>query len=536
MKEIMRNKVIKLEFVTKKSYVDPLNEVDFKAVFITENGSRIIVPGYYGSKDKWYIRFSSNITGVYSYETICNDSELNGLKGKIKIVEYIGDNDLYRNGPPSKGRNGYLETTSGSPFFWLGDTWWMGLSKRLVWPDDFSELAQDRKKKGFNVIEFVMGLYPDMSLPDERAANEGGQVFNEDYSSLNFEYFEYADRRIEYLCEIGLVPCIFGCWGFYMDIAGEEVIAKHWKYIVARYGAYPVVWCLAGEAVMPFYNNKDILSSKLKREDYIEDARKKWGRVAVMIRQLDPFNRLITVHPTDYGHKMVDDERVLDLNMLQTGHGGYISLKRAVRLIRETVGGNLPVLNGEACYEGILQSSYADVQRFIFWASILSGACGHTYGANGIWQVNTEDEPYGASPHGTSWGDTPWKEAIKLPGSFQVGVGKKLLEKYEWYKFERHDDWIEYPASEENDYLGLYCAGIPGVVRVIFIPTLAGFRSGKAIVKNFEKDVKYTACYVDPVTGKHYPKQDVIVDENGRYDSGRTKIFQDWILLIERTQ
>ena len=49
----------------------------------------------------------------------------------------------------------------------------------------------------------------------------------------------------------------------------------------------------------------------------------------------------------------------------------------------------MPVLVGEVCYEGILEASRQEVERFMFWTSILNGAAGHTYGANGIWQVNT---------------------------------------------------------------------------------------------------------------------------------------------------
>ena len=68
----------------------------------------------------------------------------------------------------------------------------------------------------------------------------------------------------------------------------------------------------------------------------------------------------------------------------------------------------------EACYEGIRATCFADVQRFMYWSSILSGAYGFTYGANGLWQVSTRDDPYGASPHGQSWGRVTWQEAAEL--------------------------------------------------------------------------------------------------------------------------
>jgi hypothetical protein len=28
---------------------------------------------------------------------------------------------------------------------------------------------------------------------------------------------------------------------------GMEKVKKHWRYLIARWSAYPVVWCLAGE-------------------------------------------------------------------------------------------------------------------------------------------------------------------------------------------------------------------------------------------------------------------------------------------------
>ena len=52
----------------------------------------------------------------------------------------------------------------------------------------------------------------------------------------------------------------------------------------------------------------------------------------------------------------------------------------------------MPVIDGEVCYEGIGEACRQEVQRLMFWACVLNGACGHTYGANGIWQVNTRRE------------------------------------------------------------------------------------------------------------------------------------------------
>jgi len=110
----------------------------------------------------------------------------------------------------------------------------------------------------------------------------------------------------------------------------------------------------------------------------------------------------------------------------------------------------MPTINAEVTYEGILDTCFERVVRFAAWSCLLSGAAGHTYGANGIWQVNRRDEPYGKSPHGGNWGNRPWDDAMRLPGSKQVSLAKRLLERYAWQKFEPHPEWVAMP-SERNE-------------------------------------------------------------------------------------
>ena len=536
MLEIMKNHVIELEYLSKcRTYPDPFDQVEFGAQITDPDGKEAYFPGFWAGGDRWKIRYSSDKTGVHKFRTICSDKENKDLSdkcGEIKIKEYDGTNSLYLHGGIKGDRRGkYLVHSDGTPFFWLGDTWWMGLTKRLKWPEGFGELAHDRVKKGFSVIQIVAGLYPDMIPFDQRGANETGLPWEEGYKSINAEYFNEADKKIAGLVELGLVPCIVGCWGFFMDHAGIEIIRKHWGYLLARYGAYPVVWCMAGEALMPFYTDTD------RSEEHLKRIRAEWTIITRELKENDPFHRLITIHPTDYGHKMVDDESLLDLDMLQTGHSGYNSLSRTVSMVREAVSRDpgMPVINSEVCYEGICGTSYQDIQRFLFWSCVLSGACGHTYGANGIWQLNSRKEPYGPSPHGATWGNTPWEEAYKLPGSFQSGIGRKLLERYRWWKFKPHPEWVEDHANSENKYIGTYCAGIPGEARIIFKPFFAGFSWGRILVKALESDVEYRAYYFDPVTGEEYDQGNVQPDKEGNWRAGNITIFQDWILVLEKS-
>jgi len=521
-------------FSSRKEYADPFNEVEVSVVFTDPDGEERIVPAFWSGGNLWRVRYASHKIGKHSFRTVCSDEsnrDLNGQEGALEVVPYKGENPLFQHGPlrVSQDRR-YLEHVDGKPFFWLGDTWWMGLTKRLTWPEGFKLLTADRVKKGFTVIQIVAGLYPDMPPFDPRGANEAGFPWEENYARINPAYFDMADRRIDWLVQNGLVPCIVGSWGYFIEFAGEEVMKKHWRNLVARYGAYPVVWCVAGEAVMPYYLSP-VRSDEDKLKEYVVKARAGWTRVTRYLRSIDPYDHPVTIHPTDCAHNMVDDPSVIDIDMLQTGHSDVHSFANTVNKVVDSTARSprMPVLVGEVCYEGIMGASWENVQRLMFWTSILNGAAGHTYGANGIWQVNTREKPFGPSPHGQSWGDTPWEEAYQLPGSTQVSLGKRLLERYSWWRFEPHLEWVE-PHWSKEDYFKPYAAGIPKEARVIYIPA-HGQRLSK--VKGIEPDVTYRAFYFDPRNGKEYDVGTVSPNERGEWQPPKPPIIQDWVLVME---
>jgi hypothetical protein len=227
----------------------------------------------------------------------------------------------------------------------------------------------------------------------------------------------------------------------------------------------------------------------------------------------------------------VEDPSVVDFDMLQTGHGGYDSVPNTVAKIGEAVAREprMPALVGEVNYEGILEGSRQEVQRLVFWSCMLSGAAGHTYGANGIWQLNGTDKPYGPSPHGVSWGDTPWQEAYRLPGSAHLGVGKQLLQRYPWWRLEAHQEWIE-PHGKAGDYFKPYAAGIPSELRVIYLPPFWA----PPVVKGIEPGVSYRASFVDPSNGKEHILGAVKANEAGEWSVPKAPIFRDWVLVMER--
>jgi len=531
VKYTQRNCVTEWSYHSGRAYDDPFAEVELDVVFTTPSGEELRVPAFWAGEQTWRVRYAPAEVGTHHYRTDCSDpqnEDLHGIEGELEVAPYEGDNILLRRGGLRVADDRrHLEHTDGTPFFWLADTWWMGLCKRLRWPGEFKELVADRVAKGFSVIQIVAGLYPDMAAFDKRGDNEAGWPWEPEFARINPRYFDMADLRMDWLVSQGLVPCVLGSWGYYLPWLGVERFKQHWRYLVGRWGAYPVIWCLAGEGVMPWYLHKR--TDQAKQDEEIQRAG--WTEVGRYLREIDPYHRLVSIHPTRRGREQVEDDSVLDFEMLQTGHGDRTSFPNTIRSVTEARAQEptMPVINSEVCYEGILEASREEVQRFMFWSCILSGACGQTYGANGIWQVNQEGKPYGPSPHGWSWGDRPWREAYQLPGSGQLGLAKRLLERYEWWRLEPHPEWVE-PHWSEDNYFAPYCAGIPGELRIIFLFNVIP----QPVVKELEPGLRYRAFLFNPSNGAERELGVAEADAEGSWAVPQIEIRRDWVLVLER--
>ena len=538
----IQNTPTEWHYTSGKTYADPFNDVQLDVLITSPDGREQRVPAFWAGDHTWRVRYSSPQVGTHHFRTECSDTSntnLHGQEGTLEVTPYTGKNVLLQHGPLRIATDQrHLEHIDGTPFFWLGDTWWMAFCKRMKWPQDFRELAADRVAKGFTLIQIVAGLYPDMPPFDERGANEAGFPWEKDFSRINPAYFDLVDLKVNYLVESGLVPCIVGFWGYFLDVAGAEVLKKHWKYLIARYGAYPVVWCCAGEALLPYYQSPEfeqLLQMKDMNKWLPADRRAIWSDMMRTIRAADPYQNPLTIHPIVHGTDQVDDPSTMDIDWLQTGHGGYQSLAPTINALEDALGRapKMPVLVSEVCYEGILEGSREEVQRFLFWTCLLSGAAGHTYGANGIWQVNTLEQPHGRSPHGIAWGNVPWQDAYKLPGSRQIGMAKQVFERYPWWQFETHPEWIEPHQTPENRQLS-YAAGIPGKVRLIYMPVGAvRIDNNQPVLKNLESGVTYRASYFDPKTGDTYDLGTVTGNAQGEFQIPKPLILQDWVMILE---
>ena len=149
-------------------------------------------------------------------------------------------------------------------------------------------------------------------------------------------------------------------------------------------------------------------------------------------------------------------------------------------------------------------------------------------GAAGVWHAGVEGDPGVARVYDF----TTWKEGMKSPGSTQLGLGKRLLEKYPWAQFEPHADWVE---------PGCFAAGIPGRVRFIYLPRRNVYNWSGPTVTNLEPDVDWHVYYFDPATGRKFD-QGIIKAVAKVGDKAAASVRfrkdvpspQDWVLVLER--
>ena len=152
--ETQANVMTELTFIASHSYSNPFTDVTLDVVFTDPQGRELRVPAFWDGGRIWKVRYASPLVGTHRFRSECSDAAdrgLQGVNGQVEVKPYTGDNPLYRHGPIRVAENRrFLEFYDGTPFFWLGDTWWMGLSHRLHFPDEFGQLAADRVAKRFH--------------------------------------------------------------------------------------------------------------------------------------------------------------------------------------------------------------------------------------------------------------------------------------------------------------------------------------------------------------------------------------------------
>jgi hypothetical protein len=281
---------------------------------------------------------------------------------------------------------------------------------------------KDRAEKGFNVIQAVILA----ELDGNETANSYGQkpLIENDPLRPNEEYFKYVDWVIEKAREYRIYIAALPTWGDKWNLKwgkgplifkDTQTSEKYCQWLATRYKDQPnIIWVLGGDRNPETPQHLEIIRAMAKG-----------------LQKGDHKKHLITFHPMGgvSSSKWFHKDGWLAFNMTQTGHW------RRHEKVYQAVSADYqlnppkPNINGEPQYEDIPVRFTNENERFTaydtreaaYW-SILSGALGHTYGNNNIWQMWTpQREPI-------IYARLSWKIAIHQPGAAQMGYLRKVFE------------------------------------------------------------------------------------------------------------
>jgi len=212
-------------------------------------------------------------------------------------------------------------------------------------------------------------------------------------------YQDNLDPKFEYVAKQGLVHNLGLTLFLIINNTKYTDEQKHRfaVYIVARYGAYPIVYNLGGEA--PGYRDSDV------------DI---WNGIGEAIKNADGYNNLRTVH---------------DMNTRP-----------------------LPtIFDNETWYEGIYSTEYPGrrivpelLVRQAAYRAMQKNCCGFSYGVQGIWNARwNENDPGEMTRKLSYFGLTDWRTAIDFPGADQLTYMKEFYQSVPWNKLQIKTNMFE---------------------------------------------------------------------------------------------
>ncbi|MEK7477415.1 MAG: glycoside hydrolase family 140 protein [Candidatus Coatesbacteria bacterium] len=326
---------------------------------------------------------------------------------------------LPRLGVSNDGR--ILVTGKGKPFFWLGDTAWE-LFQRL----DRREAAKylgTRARQRFTLIQaVVLAEFDGLHTPNRYGEKP---LVNDDPEQPNEKYMRHVDWVIRSADRLGLYVGVLPTWGDKVNVGQwgtgpvvfNEAKAHAWgRYLGNRWREETnLVWVLGGDRI-PVYEG--------------HDYRALWRAMAAGIDAGSGQRALKTYHPSggSSSSQWLHGEPWLDVNMMQSGHGGGHDVPVWEWIERDlALAPPKPTLDGEPNYEDHPVNPWPkwdprngyfrdwDVRKQLY-RSVFAGGCGVTYGHHFVWQMWAP----GREPVNNGNELIAWREAIQRPGARQV--------------------------------------------------------------------------------------------------------------------
>jgi len=340
---IQKFEVVDIAFQIEEVIKKPF-EVDFGAIFIKPDGSKLKVPGFYNGEKEWLLRFSAN----WKYTTYSSLKELNNKKGEIVVVP----SRVNKHGAVGIDRNNSKKFAyeDGTPYFMQGFEidWLFALDYDNPKSAPKTEHLLDvLVENGFNQVVTTLYSYEVRWEKDEKLKLHPEHDFGSrddiypflgsnkqpDHSSLNVTFFKRFDRIVSLMHDRDIVAnLMIYVWNKKVKwpAAGSAEDDRFFDYVLKRYQAFPnVIWNISKEA---FRQKVPYMSERIERT-----------------KKKNIYNRLITIHDFRKG-----DISNVDFISYQGGRSTLYT-----KMIEEYAKHDKPVVNIE-------NGGYSEASYFVF--------------------------------------------------------------------------------------------------------------------------------------------------------------------------
>ena len=419
----------------------------------------------------------------------------------------------------------YFVKADGTPFFWQADTAW-GIFNHAA-PADVDAYLDDRKAKGFNVIQGVIALWD-----YTRRTNWDGQLpfVNRDLGQINVAYYTNVDSILDKVQAHGMYVAVLPYWhknaGNRLSTNGiPEKMQAYCKFLAGRYARRNIFWILGGDSTAD-----DEAGLKIQHITDLEAQGLIEGAKAAGVDKI-----MISYHPTGEQSSSFwfHDRPWLDFNAIQSGH--FINT-----IDFQLVGDDYakipakPTLDMEPGYENITDRlvgtpgarrlQAVDVRRSAY-LDVFAGAAGLTYGQGEVYGFNVGGRVI------TRWGTAmSWKEALKLPASGQVQFIRRLIASRPMLERMPDQSLIVGDVSERAVERVEAMRGVDGSYAFVYLP---GGKTNVTINTGKLSGKKLVAWWYDPRTGKANKSGSFAKTDTREFTPPSTGITNDWVLALD---
>lgn len=509
---------------SKADYTAPYQQVSLAVTYTAPSGREFECCGFWDGGRTHKIRFMFRQSGTWSWKTTCSNARDSGLheqRGAVNVVEYAGDNRLFRNGHLKVSDNGrHLAYANGKPFLWIGDTPWSAFITATQ--NEWERYLRNRADNSFTVVQVHCGGCWEWvgQLNTDRLGNP---PFSGSGSSLQWNpaYWRQVDRKVQAANDLGLLVYVYAVRqpgpGFPADDVPQ--VARFARNLAAR---------LMGNFVLYSPMADDVWTPQA------DAAGQALHRTAPM--------HMISAHPRFFLEPAVvsHGRDYIDLVGLQTGEGWQhdpykkekplpwspsLAARNAIQwpLALYRLRPAKPVINQEGPYDHppySLDSGRAaplPTRKAGYW-SFLSGAPGLSYGCFGIW----------------NWGrPVRWMPSYDFQAALDVESVRhmKLLAEFfgsiAWWTLEpahelvvgQSDDWMRKMVLAKSASGDLAVAYLPDNAQITV--DMTGF------------PVSMQAAWFNPLSGGYQPVYRAI-STTGRRAFVRPSGWQDAILVLRK--